>query len=176
MTKIKLTALPIIIFLSITVLSSCDRDDIEQQSTFSKAGIVLSGAKEVPANPSTATGTMDVSYSKLSKTLSYKVSWSGLTDSLSLMHIHGLAPTGFTASPVQNIVATSSTIFLQKTGTRFTYTKSGTISGTLFVDGTAIKEADLLNGLFYMNIHTNGANPNGGTYSGGEIRGQIEFQ
>jgi hypothetical protein len=92
------------------------------------------------------------------------------------MHIHGLAPAGFNASPIQNIVAGSSTIFPQKTGTRFTYTKSGTISGTLFVDGVAIKEADLLNGMYYMNIHTNGVNPNGGTYGGGEIRGQIVFK
>ena len=59
---------------------------------------------------------------------------------------------------------------------KFTFSKNGTISGTLFIDGVALKEADLLNGLYYMNLHTNGANPNGGTYGGGEIRAQIEFQ
>jgi CHRD domain len=176
MTKIKLTALPILIFSAITLLVSCHRDDIEPQSTYSKSGLVMSGAQEVPANPSPAIGSMDVSYSKLSRTLTYKVTWSGLTDSLSLMHIHGLAPAGFNASPAQNIVASSSAIFPQKTGTRLTYTKSGSISGSLFIDGVAIKEADLLAGMYYMNIHTNGVNPNGGTYGGGEIRAQIVFK
>ena len=136
----------------------------------------MSGAQEVPANPSSAIGSMDVSYSRLSRLLSYTVRFQNLTDSLALMHIHGLAPVGFNAGVFQNIVTPSGGIFAQKTGSRFTFTKSGTISGSLFIDGTAIKEADLLNGMYYMNIHTNGINPNGGTYGGGEIRGQIKFE
>src|SRR5215208_4769569 len=115
MTKFNLTAFSTILIAFTFTLVSCDRDDIEQQSIYSKTGVVLSGANEVPANPSTATGTMDFSYSKLSKTLTYTVKWQNLTDSLSLMHIHGLAPAGFNASPVQNIVAASNSIFAQKT-------------------------------------------------------------
>jgi hypothetical protein len=40
----------------------------------------------------------------------------------------------------------------------------------------------LLNGMYYINIHTNGINPASpnpppnNTYGGGEIRGQITFQ
>ena len=47
-------------------------------------------------------------------------------------------------------------------------TPTGTYSGSVLVDGTAINETDLLNGLYYFNFHT-ALNP------GGEIRGQIEF-
>lgn len=177
MNKIKLTALPIIIFSAIIVLGSCRRDDIESESTYSRTGIVMSGAQENnPLNTSTAIGSMDVSYSKLSRTLTYKVSWSGLTDSVSLMHIHGLAPTGFNSGTVQNIIATSSSIFPQKTNNKFTFAKSGSLSGSFYIDGVAVKEADLLNGFYYINIHNNGINPNGGNYGGGEIRGQIIFQ
>lgn len=129
----------------------------------------MSGAQETPPNPSTATGSMDVSYSKAIKVLSYKVTWSGLTDSVLLMHIHGLAPIGYATGVVQNIITPSGGIFPQKTNGKFTFAQAGSISGTLIVDGVKIKEEDLLNGLYYMNIHTN-------TYPGGEIRAQIKFQ
>jgi hypothetical protein len=161
MTKMRLTAFPVIIIAFIITLAACRRDDVEHENLYMKTNIVMSGAQEVPANPSSAIGSMDVSSSRLSRLL---------------MHIHGLAPVGFSAGVFQNIVTPSGGLFAQKTGSRFTYTKSGTISGTLFIDGTAIKEVDLLNGMYYMNIHTNGINPNGGTYGGGEIRGQIKFQ
>lgn len=176
MTKMRLTAFSIIILSLVVLAVSCRRDDVEHQNTYSKDNIVMSGAQEVPANPSPAIGSMNVSYSRLSRMLTYKVTWSNLTDSLLLMHIHGLAPVGFSAGVFQSIVTPSGGLFAQKTGTRLTFTKSGTISGSLFIDGLAIKEADLLNGMYYMNIHTNGLNPNGGNYTGGEIRGQITFQ
>jgi hypothetical protein len=187
MTKMRPTAFSIIILALVVLAVSCRRDDVEHQNIYSKDNIVMSGAQEVPANPSPAIGSMNVTYNRLSKTLTYKVTWSNLTDSLLLMHIHGLAPAGFSASPAQNIIVAASSfaqdgtagsgIFPQKTTShRLNFLKSGTISGSLFVDGVAIKEADLLNGLYYMNIHTSGINPNGGTYGGGEIRGQIVFQ
>ena len=111
MTKLKLTAFSFTIFALIITAVSCvkERDEVEQENTFTKTGIIMSGANEFPANTSAATGTIDYSYSKLSKTLSYKVTWSGLTDSLSQMHIHGLAPAGFIANPAQNIIVAAST-------------------------------------------------------------------
>jgi hypothetical protein len=169
MKLIKLTVLPLL-FVSLVTFNSCESDEELQKVTdFSKTGIALTGAQEVPAVPSPALGTMDVFYSKSTRVLTYKVNWSGLTDSVLLMHIHGSAPIGFAAGVLQNIVTASNSIFPQKTSGKFTYSKTGTLSGTLLVDGVAIKEADLLNGLYYMNIHTT-------PFPSGEIRGQITFQ
>jgi hypothetical protein len=104
---------------------------------------------------------MDVFYTRETRILSYTVKWSGLTGNPILMHIHGLAPTGFAANVVQTILsAANPTAFPAN---------NGKYSGTLLVDGVVVKEQDLLNGLYYMNIHTP-------TYPGGEIRGQIVFQ
>jgi hypothetical protein len=170
MKLIKLTALPLFILGSLVILSSCESDaEMKKTTDFQKSGIVMSGAKEIPAVPSAALGKLDVFYTRETRTLSYTVTWSGLSDSVSAMHIHGLAPEGFSAGIVQNIVAASNTIYPQKTSGKFTYTKSGTLSGTLLVDGSVIKENDLLNGQYYLNIHTS-------VYPGGEIRGQITFQ
>lgn len=170
MKLIKLTALPFFVLGSLVLLSSCESDaEMKKTTDFQKSGIVMSGAKETPAVPSTALGKLDVFYTRETRTLSYTVTWSGLTDSVAAMHIHGLAPEGYAAGVVQNIVATSNSIFPQKTSGKFTYAKSGSLSGTLLVDGTVIKENDLINGQYYLNVHTS-------VYPGGEIRGQITFQ
>jgi len=170
MKLMKLTALPTLLFAAVLGISSCEKAAEEKKTTdFEKLGILMTGAQEIPAVPTTALGSMDVFYSKDTRTLSYKVTWSGLTDSVSLMHIHGLAPTGFAAGVVQNIVTASNGIFPQKTSGKYTFLKSGTLSGTLLADGVAVKEQDILNGVYYMNIHTP-------AYPGGEIRGQIRFQ
>ena len=170
MKLIKLTALSSLLFAFVAGITSCEKAAEEKKITdYEKKGIIMSSAQETPAVPSSALGTMDVFYSKETRTLSYTVTWSGLTDSLSLMHIHGLGPTGFAAGVVQNIVAASNSIFPQKTSGKYTFLKSGTISGTLLADGVAVKEQDILNGVYYMNIHTP-------AYPAGEIRGQIIFQ
>ena len=169
MKLIKLTALMSLLFVLVFSMTSCEKNAEKRQTTeYEKTGIVMSGAQETPAVPSPALGTMDVLYSKETRTLTYKVTWSGLTDSLSAMHIHGLAPTGFAAGVIQNIVAASNSIFPQRTSGKYTFLKSGSISGTLLADGVAVKEQDILNGVYYMNIHTP-------AYPGGEIRGQITF-
>jgi len=169
MKLIKLTAFTSLLFVLVLSMSSCEKNAEKRTTTdYEKTGIIMSGAQETPAVPSSALGTMDVLYSKETRTLTYKVTWSGLTDSVSAMHIHGLAPTGFAAGVVQNIVTASNGIFPQKTNGKYTFLKSGTISGTLLADGVAVKEQDILNGVYYMNIHTP-------AYPGGEIRGQINF-
>ncbi len=169
MKLIKLTALTSLLFVLVFSMTSCEKNAEKRTTTdYEKTGIIMSGAQETPAVPSPALGTMDVRYSKETRTLTYKVTWSGLTDSLSLMHIHGLAPTGFAAGVVQNIVTPANGIFPQRTSGKFTFLRSGTISGTLLVDGVLVKEENLLNGLYYMNIHTP-------AYPAGEIRGQINF-
>jgi hypothetical protein len=170
MKLIKLTALPLLLFTVLLAMVSCETDaELKKTTDYQKNGVLLTGAQETPANASSAIGSMDVSYSKETRTLVYKVSWTGLTDSVLLMHIHGLAPSGFAAGVVQNIVTTSNGIFNQKTNGKFTFAKTGTLSGTMLVDGVVVKENDLLNGMYYMNIHTT-------TFPNGEIRAQIKFQ
>jgi CHRD domain len=162
MKLIRLAVLSSLFFAVLFSLGSCEKDaETKKVTQYSKTGIAMTGAKETPANPSTGTGSLDVSYNKASKILTYKVTWQDLSDTITLMHIHGLAPAGYAASPVQNIL-------LQKNEKSFPF-RGGSYSGTLLVDGAKIKEDDLLNNLFYMNIHTK-------TYPAGEIRGQIVFQ
>lgn len=166
MKLIKLTAIPLF-FALFLVLTSCEKNTEKKiQTDFSKSGIVMSSAQEpsLPV-PSTALGSMDVFYTRETRILTYSVTWSGLTGAVAAMHIHGVAPSGYNAGVFQNIITSSGGIFT----TGAAYGTSGKISATLLVDGVAIKEADLLNGFYYINIHT-ASNP------GGEIRGQIKFQ
>jgi hypothetical protein len=165
MKLLKLTALPLFLFSALLFMVSCEREaELKKTTEYQKNGIVLSGAQETPAVPSTALGTMDVSYSKETRILNYSVQWSGLTGPVAAMHIHGLAPTGFPAGVVQTI-STSAITRCSASGT----TSCGSYKGTLLADGVVVKEQDILNGSYYVNIHT-------ATYGGGEIRGQIKFQ
>ena len=166
MIRIRLTAFPLFICISLLALTSCERDAEQKKTTdYQKKGIALTGAQETPAVTTPALGLMDVFYSKETRVLTYSVTWSGLSGSVTAMHVHGLAPTGYAAGIVQNIITSSGGLATPGSA----YGVTGKFSGSLFVDGVAIKEDDLLNGMYYINIHT-AANP------GGEIRGQIVFQ
>lgn len=161
----KLTVLSIICLFTLIVLNSCEpRAELKRTTNFEKQGIILSGAQETPAVPSTAIGTMNVFYSKNTRTLTYSVQWSGLTGAVTAMHIHGVAPTGYPSGVVQNI----STSAITRCAASST-TACGSYSGSFHADGVVVKENDLLNGAYYVNIHT-------AAYPGGEIRGQIIFQ
>lgn len=181
MKLLKLAVLPISLFALLFTISSCEPDAEQKKVTdFQKAGIIMSPAQEPQGLnvPSTGSGTLNVFYTKETRTLNYTVIWSGLSDSVVAMHIHGLAPVGFNAGVVQHIISgvgsstgTNGAQFsAQTTATsRYRFSKSGTISGTFQVDGFIVKEQDLLNAMYYVNIHTK-------TNPGGEIRGQIKFQ
>lgn len=141
------------LFISIFFVNACsDKTDV---NVIRKVGIQLSGAQEVPQKPGSGNGTMDIEYNKDNRTLYYKVTWNSLTGNLSGFHIHGPAKRGFNASVIQSFVG-------------FTTTTQGTYSGSVFIDGVLFKETELLNGEYYVNMHTP-------TNTGGEIRGQIEF-
>jgi hypothetical protein len=165
MKLLKLTALPSLLFALLFFAASCEPDaELKKTTDFQKLGIPLTGAQETPAVPSSALGTMDVSYSKETRILNYSISWSGLTGPVAAAHIHGLAPTGY-AAPVVQTFSTSAIVRCASSST----TACGTYKGTLLADGVVVKEQDILNGVYYINIHT-------ATYPGGEIRGQIIFQ
>jgi hypothetical protein len=136
----------------IALLSSCLDHDLSNPIV-SQNGLLLSSAQESPANPSPATGSANVHYDKSTRKLSYTITYSNLTGTPTMGHIHASAPRGSNAGvliPFTNLPGAT----------------SGTITGT--ADIAPDKEEDLLNGLFYINLHT-------AQYPGGEIRGQIEF-
>ncbi|HMF71533.1 MAG TPA: CHRD domain-containing protein [Flavitalea sp.] len=149
----------IVASLFISSLSSCDKDDDKPDNTniVKKTGLAVTGAQEVPAKTSPASGTLDVTYDKTTKMLSFTVNWQSLTGNPTGAHIHGTAAKGSNAGIKYDFYSI------------FPGTTSGTFSNTVVVDGTKLKEDSLLLGFYYVNIHTP-------TNPGGEIRGQIEFQ
>jgi hypothetical protein len=135
------------------MFTSCKKAD-KLNVVYTKTGLGLSGAQEVPANPTQARGIMAVSYNKNLKVLTFNIDYTGLTGAPIGSHIHGTAPEGVNAP-----IKFDFTQFIPKT-------TSGNVQRAVYVDGITIKEDSLLAGYYYINIHTP-------MYPGGEIRGQI---
>jgi Cu/Zn superoxide dismutase len=148
-------ALPIFLFtiLAATLIGCKKNDDTTNTDKVIKNGILLQTTQETGTINSSASGTIDIDYTKSTKMLMFTVKWNGLTGNATAMHFHGPAARGATASPVIGI-------------TGFPQTSNGSFSDMKTL--TADQEADFLAGKWYYNIHTP-------TYGGGEIRGQIEF-
>lgn len=163
----KLTASFFTAFL-VLLLTSCDRDTQSDTNDVVRAkGLSISGAQSVPTNTSAGTGTLDLVYSKATKTLTYTFNWSGLSGPAIAANIHGLASRGTVAlpPPLGQYASGVAQVLWSTTAPR---AAAGTYSGTLLADGVVIKEEDILAGKYYVNIVTQ-ARPTG------EIRGQIEF-
>ena len=142
----------ITLLVLIVMLSSCQDHDLVS-TIVSQNDLPLSSAQESFVNLSPAFGSANVSYDKSTRKLTFLITYNNLTGNPTMGHIHASAPRGRNASvliPFTNLPAAN----------------SGTIIGT--ADIAQDQEEDLLNGLFYINLHT-AQNP------GGEIRGQIEF-
>jgi hypothetical protein len=127
-------------------LSSCDKDDESNNNTYTVSA-TMNGSKEVPSNTSTGTGTLTGTYDANDNVLTYSATWTGLTGTATAAHFHGPASATTTASPVVTFVIVGN----GATGVK-----------TL----TDAEEQDLLNGMWYVNVHT-------ANYTGGEIRGQV---
>lgn len=147
----KLTA--VLLSLPLLVLVSCKSTDEVEQANIYFGTITMTGAQEVPPVNTSATGTIVADYNRLTKTLSYSIQFSGLTDSAVAAHIHGLAEPGINAPVLQ-------------TFNNFPRRKAGSYSGSLLIDGVKFTEENLLARRYYVNIHSK-------TYGGGEIRGQL---
>ena len=148
--------------IAFMLLTACSKENESNtiqaaDEKIEKKGLSLEGIQEVPEVKGKASGTMDVSYNKTTKILTYSITWKSLSKAPTGAHIHGVAPRGFNAPIIDNFTAS------------IPKTVDGTITNSVLVDETKIKEKDLLAGLYYVNIHTE-TNPSG------EIRGQIEFQ
>jgi hypothetical protein len=117
--------------------------------------VALSGANERPTpNASTATGTAQLTLDTNTNKVTYHITFSGLTGGTeSGAHIHGFADaSGFAG--VKHFLEPTGVLGSPKAGT-WNYAEAD--------------EASILAGLTYVNIHTSP------TYTGGEIRGQINW-
>ena len=120
-------------------------------ATFIYTG-TLSGANEVPANASTATGSYTVTLDDVANSVIVSLTFAGLAANASAGHIHCCAGIGVNAPVV-----------IPFTG--FPAALSGSYTNT-FTGVSATNVNGIKGGLAYVNIHN-------ALFPGGEIRGQI---
>ena len=108
----------------------------------------LSPASEVPPTESKGSGALTATFDTATKTLSWNVTYSGLTGPAIMAHFHGPAAVGAVANPV-----------VPMTGNLESPMKGQAVL-------TDAQVADLIAGKWYFNVHT-AAN------KAGEIRGQV---
>lgn len=137
--------------LAISALTfSCKKDEpVVVADKIYQVSTTLSGANEIPTVVTSATGTTTGTYNQTTKTLTITTTLTGITPTAGHIHTQtvptlanktGNVTFNFGANPVSPVVNTSVL--------------------------TALQEADLFNGIMYVNFHTP-ANP------GGEIRGNL---
>jgi hypothetical protein len=112
----------------------------------------LTGAQETPPNASPATGTASGTYNEVTNVLTIMVMASGFVANLTAGHIH------------RGAVGVAGPIIIPLANTAGGTTWHSHQQFTL----TAAQEADLMNGLHYVNLHTT-------VFPGGEIRGQLHL-
>ncbi len=115
-------------------------------ATVVRANFNIDGAQEVPPSGSAGTGTGKISLDTVSGLLTWRVSYGGLSGAATAAHFHGPAAPGVNAGVQVNI------------GTANPAIGSTTLNAT--------QRADLLAGLWYVNVHT-------AAFPGGEVRGQV---
>ena len=135
------------------LLSACDKNKDDTKAPNAKYSIsgAASGAQEVPAVTTSATGSLTGSYDTLSKQLIYSISWTGISGDASMAHFHGPALAGESAVALEPLTIVTNGL-------------SGIASDT--ITASAALHTALLAGKVYYNVHTV-ANPDG------EIRGQV---
>lgn len=136
------------------LLTACDKEESDENGNDNKTYTLsgsASGAQEVPAVTTSASGTLNGSYNSGTNTLSYNITWTGLSGVASAAHFHGPAEAGVSADVLVPITVTTPDI-------------NGSAIGSVVVTDSV--ESALLAGKVYYNVHT-AANPTG------EIRGQV---
>jgi CHRD domain len=128
-------------------VTSCSKSDPDPTTPYPYVTFLatLTGASEVPANPSTASGTATLTFNPSTKIMALTVNHNITTPTAG--HIHKGATT--VAGPVT-----------------FGFTSPASPINYTSVAIDAAQEADLFANLYYVNIHT-------ALYPGGEIRGQL---
>ena len=120
----------------------------------------LDGAQETPAVITLGTGTLTGTYDDVLNDLIWSGSFSGLTGTTTDAHFHGPAGVGVGPAGVREAITAGA-------GDTFPIgVTSGSFSGSALTTISEADEAELLAGLWYINIHS--------TFKpGGEIRGQV---
>jgi hypothetical protein len=137
--------LRVALLLAAFAAGACSTNSMGSSSVALQA--TLSGAAEVPPKDGAGTGKLEASFDKTSSLLKWKLTYSGLSGEAKAAHFHGPAMAGSNAGVVVPFADPASPSAGQATL-------------------TAPQAADLLDGKWYVNVHT-AANP------GGEIRGQV---
>ncbi len=113
--------------------------------------VELSGSQQVPPVQTAAMGTADLTYDPASRMLSWTITYSGVSGTVTMAHIHGPAAAGKNASPQ---------IWLTKKGSPVSSPNKG--QATLTPEQAKQFEA----GEWYINVHTD-------SHPAGELRGQV---
>jgi hypothetical protein len=111
----------------------------------------LKGSEETPPTTTTGSGTFKGAYDTQTKKLNWTISYSGLSGPVTRADFHGPAGVGSYGSIKVSVIANHSPIV-----------------GSASLTESSEKPLDeaLLNGSFYINLHT-------AAYPNGEVRGQI---
>lgn len=125
--------------------TSCNKTPIATDNFFVAFSATLKGSNEVPANVSAATGTATATYNTNTKILTVNVTYSGVTATAAHIHKGAVGVSG---------------------GIIFTFTSFASPINYTSIALDATQEADLLAGLYYVNVHS-------AAYINGEIRGQL---
>jgi hypothetical protein len=160
---------PAVLLLFVVALSASALANGEGNHSFGSFGARLKGYEETPAINSAGTGQFSASVNSSGTTITYRLSYSGLSSTAHVAHIHF----------GQRGVAGAVVAFLCGGGNKPACPASGTVTGTivssdiLAVPAQGIAAGDLASvlkamraGLTYANVHTT-------NFPNGEIRGQI---
>ncbi|AIZ63895.1 hypothetical protein PK28_09735 [Hymenobacter sp. DG25B] len=134
-----------VLLMGAVAFTGCKKDDDDDAApSTTKLEATINGQQEVPAVTSAGSGNFTGTYDKMSRVLTYTVTYQGFTPSAG--HIHAAAPgsNGPVVVPFSSVTSP--------------------ITGTATL--SEADAAELLKGNFYVNFHTS-ANPSG------EIRGNI---
>lgn len=138
-----------LLFIGMIILGSCKGDEEETSDDIVEfSDIVISGGEEVPANGSTATGMFNGSYDKTTKILTYTLTFSGISPTNMHFHKGEIGVSGGVVIPISSSPYSS---------------PISSVTPVL----TDEQESDLLDGMWYVNIHSEAFPP-------GEIRGQVD--
>ncbi len=131
---------------SLAVLAACDQGMMTSKMHYTAN---LSAASEVPPVASSGQGTADIWYDQGTRTLSWTLTYSGLSGPATAAHFHGPAGPGANAGVMVPIAGAG---------------MASPVTGSAVLDDT--KAGQLAAGQWYVNIHTD-------RNKGGEIRGQV---